>query len=131
MHQEWFDGEWERVGANTVEELFKVWTAYLAVGIEASAGLIIGLAALEAIYKAIALFFVRRKSSDQLKETIRLNFGGWLSIALEFELAADILRTAISPTWTEIGQLGAIVVLRTALNFFLQMEIEKAENRKR
>ena len=71
------------------------------------------------------------KTHNTLKEEIRLNFGGWLSLALEFELAADILRTAISPGWTEIGQLGAIVVLRTALNFFLQMEIEKAAKRKR
>lgn len=114
-----------------MEDLFKLWTAYLAVGIETSAGAIIGLAALEAIYKALTLFFARKRSPDELKEEIRLNFGGWLSLALEFELAADILRTAISPGWTEIGQLGAIAVLRTALNFFLQMEIEKAAKRKR
>jgi uncharacterized membrane protein len=93
-----------------MEDLFKLWTAYLAVGIEASAGLIIGLAALEAIYKALRLFFVRKKLTEELKEEIRLSFGGWLSLALEFELAADILRTAISPGWSEIGQLGAIVV---------------------
>ncbi|MBA3963570.1 MAG: DUF1622 domain-containing protein [Chthoniobacterales bacterium] len=37
------------------------------------------------------------------------------------------LRTAIAPTWNEIGQLAAIVVLRTALNYFLQQEIDKAE----
>jgi uncharacterized membrane protein len=113
-----------------VEDLFKLWTAYLAVGIEASAGVIVGLASFEAIYKALSLFFNRKRSPEELKEEIRLNFGGWLSLALEFELAADILRTAISPGWTEIGQLGAIVVLRTALNFFLQMEIEKAAKRK-
>jgi uncharacterized membrane protein len=42
-----------------------------------------------------------------------LGFGGWLLLGLEFELAADIVRTAIAPTWTEIGQLGAIAVIRT------------------
>lgn len=36
-----------------------------------------------------------------------------LALALEFELAADILRTAIAPTWNEIGQFAAIIVLRT------------------
>ena len=51
-------------------------------------------------------------------------------MALELELGADILRTAVAPTWTEIGQLGAIVVLRTALNFFLQQEIDKAASRR-
>ena len=49
----------------------------------------------------------------------------WLAIALEFELAADILRTAVTPTWTEIEQLAAIATLRTALNYFLAKEIEK------
>jgi uncharacterized membrane protein len=49
-----------------------------------------------------------------------------LAVALEFELAADILRTAIAPTWNEIGQLAAIAALRTLLNYFLQKEIDKA-----
>ncbi len=51
----------------------------------------------------------------------------WLAVALELALGADILRSAVAPTWTEIGQLGAIVVLRTALIVFLQQEIDKAE----
>jgi uncharacterized membrane protein len=57
---------------------------------------------------------------------VRLELGRWLALALEFELAGDILRTAVAPTWNEIGQLAAIIVLRTALNFFLRKEIEKA-----
>jgi uncharacterized membrane protein len=113
-----------------MEDLFKLWTAYLALGVEASAGVIIGLAAVEATYKALMLFFGRRNASEDMKEDIRLQFGRWLSLGLEFELGADILRTAISPTWNEIGQLAAIVVLRTALNFFLQLEIDKAAERK-
>ena len=68
-------------------------------------------------------------SSQMAKEQIRLRLGRWLAVALELELAADILRTAIAPTWNEIGQLAAIVVLRTVLNFFLQKEIDKAEKR--
>jgi uncharacterized membrane protein len=51
------------------------------------------------------------------------------TVALEFELAADVLRTAVAPTWDEIGQLAAIVVLCTLPNFFFQKEIDKAEAR--
>jgi len=47
------------------------------------------------------------------------NFAGWLVLALEFLLAADIMRTAISPTWNEIGQLAAIAAIRTFLNYSL------------
>jgi hypothetical protein len=46
-----------------------------------------------------------------------------LALALEFLLGADILRTAVEPSWDEIGRLAAIAAIRTALNFFLQREI--------
>jgi uncharacterized membrane protein len=108
-----------------MEQLFKQWTFYLASGIEAGAGLVIALAAIEAIARALWVFF-SRKASQNAKEAIRLHLGRWLALALEFEIAADILRTAIAPTWNEIGQLAAIVVLRTVLNYFLQKDIDKA-----
>ncbi|GAA2462917.1 hypothetical protein GCM10010405_54080 [Streptomyces macrosporus] len=40
-----------------------------------------------------------------------------------------MLRTAVAPSFTEIGQLAAIAAIRTALNFFLGREIanERAE----
>ncbi|MBC5805910.1 MAG: hypothetical protein DLM53_03360 [Candidatus Eremiobacter antarcticus] len=111
-----------------MESLFKSITVDLAIIIEAGAAVIIGLAAIEATVRAISLFF-RRVASEQSKEDARLRLGRWLTLALEFELAADILRTAVAPTWNEIGQLGAIIVLRTALNYFLQQEIDKARQR--
>lgn len=110
-----------------VQELFKQWTLWLASGVEASAGLVIALAALQATWRALTLFFRRKlPCPESLKTDIRLSLGRWLALALEFELAADILRTAVAPTWTEIGQLAAIIVLRTALNYFLQREIDQA-----
>lgn len=112
-----------------VEGLFKHWTFVLASGIEASAAVVIGLASLEGVYRALVLFFSRRVAEQDAKEQIRLRLGRWLAVALELELAADILRTAIAPTWNEIGQLAAIVVLRTVLNYFLQEEIDKAAAR--
>lgn len=116
-----------------MEELFKVWTGYLANGVEAGAALIIAFGALQATIRAILLFFRRPVSEfgsqEPQTEKIRLRLGRWLALALEFELAADILRTAIAPTWPEIGQLAAIATIRTALNFFLQQEIDRAVQR--
>jgi len=54
---------------------------------------------------------------------IRLSLARYLALALEFQLGADILGTAIAPTWTQIGQLGAVAVLRTGLNYFLTREM--------
>jgi uncharacterized membrane protein len=53
----------------------------------------------------------------------------WLLLSLEFELGADIIRTAISPTWEQIGQLASIAVIRTFLNYFLEKDIEKYARR--
>lgn len=60
---------------------------------------------------------------------VRLSLGRFLALGLEFQLAGDILRTAVAPTFTEIGQLAAIAAIRTVLNYFLGKEIaeERAE----
>ncbi len=63
------------------------------------AGLLIGLAAVEATVRSLWLFFSRQKPATGT-EGIRLTLGRWLALALEFELAADILRTAIAPPGT-------------------------------
>ncbi len=97
---------------------------YLARGIEFAAALIIGIAAMEATIKALPLF-VRRQAPPTAKTEVRLTLGRWLAVGLEFELAADILRTAVTPSWKDIEQLVAIAALRTALNYFLEREIRQ------
>ena len=57
---------------------------------------------------------------------VRLTLGRYLALALEFQLGADILSTAVAPSWDQIGKLGAIAVIRTALNFFLTRELREA-----
>ncbi|QOC92472.1 DUF1622 domain-containing protein [Micromonospora craniellae] len=58
---------------------------------------------------------------------IRLTLGRFLVLGLEFQLAADILRTALSPTFAQIGQLAAIAAIRTVLNHVLGREIEREQ----
>jgi uncharacterized membrane protein len=55
---------------------------------------------------------------------VRLTLARYLAVALEFQVAADILSTSIAPTWTQIGKLAAIVTIRTGLNYFLSREME-------
>lgn len=116
-------------------ENLKTFTLWFATGSEAAAALIIGLAGIEALLRSL-LEFLRQNvaatpgtSGHNEKERIRLRLGRWLALALEFLVAADILRTAVAPSWDEIGKLAAIVLLRTALNFFLQREIDQAVTR--
>jgi len=63
-----------------------------------------------------------RAGNVRFTET-RFTLARYLALALEFQLAADILETAISPSWQQIGQLAAIATIRTALNYFLTREI--------
>ena len=115
-----------------MEELFKTWSALVALGVEAAAAGIIALAAVEATWQAVRVFVARPTMPDAAKEGVRLRLARWLAVALEFALAADILRTAIAPSWDEIGKLAAIAALRTILNFFLQREIaDEAARRQR
>jgi uncharacterized membrane protein len=92
------------------------------------AALIIGFAAVKAALKTATLFLHQRQSSDG-KEELRLRLGMWLAVALEFELAADILRTAIAPILEQIALLASIAANRAALNYFLQKEIARADKR--
>ena len=66
---------------------------------------------------------VRRTSADFT--STRLILARHLALALEFELGADILGTAVSPNWDQIGKLGAVEVIRTGLNFFLSIEMKR------
>lgn len=56
---------------------------------------------------------------------VRLDLGRMLALGLEFQLASDILRTAVAPTLREIGELAAVAAIRTALNYFLAREIRQ------
>jgi len=81
-----------------MDMVIKAWTLYLASGIEAASAVVIGVAAADAVLRAYALFSRRRVSlSPDEKEAIRLRLGRWLALALEFEVAAYILRTASRP----------------------------------
>src|SRR5436305_14805775 len=100
------------------------------MGVEGAAALVIGLAALQTVIQALSAFLGRTDGRGaEVRDQIRLGLGRWLALGLELELAADILRTAVAPTWNEIGQLAAIIVLRTLLNFFLQKEIDSSARR--
>ena len=74
----------------------------------------------------VVFALVRRALSRQggSFNPIRLAFARYLTLALELQLAADILSTSVAPSWDRIGKLAAIAVIRTALNYFLSKEME-------
>jgi len=66
---------------------------------------------------------VRRRGSSAF-QAVRLTFGSWLAMALEFQLGAEIVATSTSPTGAHLVQLGVVAVIRTLLNVFLARDLE-------
>lgn len=95
---------------------------WLKLFIETTGAIIIGIGVLISIYD-----FIRALIPPQLESynKIRLTLARYLALALEFQLGADILSTAVAPSWDQIGKLGAIAIIRTALNYFLTREMEQ------
>ena len=108
-----------------LEELFKTYAGHVALLLEAVAAIVITVGAARAVIKLLNPTGGDPSKPFRRKKMIWLRFGVWLLLGLEFELAADIVRTAIAPSWTEIGQLGAIAVIRTFLNYFLERDVER------
>jgi uncharacterized membrane protein len=53
----------------------------------------------------------------------RLELARYVALALEFQLAADVVETSVTPDWTRIGHLAAVGAIRTALNYFLSRDM--------
>ena len=67
----------------------------------------------------------RYRGDHPLHTYFRMVFGGWLVVALEFQLAADIVGTMLSPTTAHLIELAAIALIRTFLNYFLNKELKE------
>lgn len=116
-------------GACATEMLLASVVQYMTFFAELCGALVIATAVLRALARFVPHLRRRASPHDAYQDEIRLQLGKSLALALEFELAADILKTAVVPSLAVIGQLAAIVVLRTLLNYFLERELRQAESR--
>ena len=110
-----------------MEDFAKTIAIHLSIITEIIATIVIGWGLVQFIINYLTARFKKNSNIDDT--WIRVKFGSQLTIALELLLAADILVTAVAPTWEEIGKLAAIVAIRTTLNFFLERELKTIKNR--
>jgi len=105
-----------------VEELLVTVVDHLRLVVEAIGAAIVGFGAIATAFRyVLTLVGLRHYSNSE----IRLFLGRYLALGLEFQLGADILGTAVAPTLDDVLLLGAIVVIRTVLNYFLSQELER------
>ena len=106
-----------------LEEALAELAALSALILEAIVALLVMYGAVEAVINLVGRGFGR--FGHQSRRMIWMRFAQWIILALEFALGADIIRTAIAPTWDDVGKLAAIAAIRTFLSFFLERDIEE------
>lgn len=99
-----------------------------ALAVEGAAALLLACAAAFA-FGTIVYLAAARRLHVQAQRAVWLRLARWIVLALEFQLAADLLHTAISRTWADIGQVTALALIRTFLNYTLEADLEKAADR--
>jgi uncharacterized membrane protein len=107
-----------------MEVLLREWASHVALAAELCTVICVAVGGLETIARTLSVLVTRRVAFQQARRAVWTGFAAWIVLALEFALAADIARTAIAPTWDDIGRLAAIAVIRTALNYFLERDLE-------
>ena len=95
---------------------------WLRLAVETTGAVVIGIGVSITLVAFVRALLVRKAADFN---AIRLVLARYLAMALEFQLGADILSTAVAPTWNEIGKLGAVAVIRTTLNYFLSREMQE------
>jgi uncharacterized membrane protein len=109
-----------------MEEIVALIARTAGLLIEGAAVLIVTFGSIDAFVRLLRVVFTPGATHGARKAVWR-RFGMWLLLGLEFELAADIIGSVLSPTWQEVGKLGAIAVIRTFLNYFLEKDLESTE----
>lgn len=111
-----------------MERLFMEYASYVALILEGIAVVLVGLGGVEAALRAARSPWRRLSGtagSLHRDKEIFLRFATALVLGLEFELAADVIRTAIAPSWEDLGKLAAVATIRTTLNYFLERDLER------
>jgi uncharacterized membrane protein len=113
-----------------MEEWLAIITRHAVVVIEAMALVIIIFGTAEAFLKGLPAMFSASAQGLQFRQ-VWMRYARWLIAGLTFQLAADIIATAITPGWEDVGRLAAIAVIRTFLNFFLERDLAEVHEQPR
>jgi uncharacterized membrane protein len=107
-----------------VNEILTAAIGYAVPVIEACGALIIALEVVRTMIGYVANLF--RHDSGHVS-TLRHRLGQSMVMGLEFQVAADILKTALAPSWNDILLLAALIGLRTVLNYLMERELRMIE----
>ena len=104
---------------NILEDKFTILVEYLILFVEFVGVFVVVGAIIKGIIDAI------RKD-----EHMRLNLVEGIALAMSFKIGGELLRTVVVRDWDEILLLGAVILLRAALTFYIQWEIRIEKKKK-
>lgn len=111
-----------------MEEGFGRIAGLVATAIEMTMVLLLVVGAVQALAAIVRLLAGRSSMAPAVREAW-MHYAAWILLALEFALAADLIRTVVAPTWDEVGKLATIAVIRTGLGWFLGRDITEFRER--
>lgn len=111
-----------------MEVIAKNITIYISHALEIISATVIAAALIKLVYDYFQSFLKLKSGLSAMQA--RVTFGSAVSVSLELLLGADVLATAVAPSWDDIGKLAAIATLRTTLNYFLERELKHSKAEK-
>jgi uncharacterized membrane protein len=110
-----------------LREWLVVLSEQAITAIDGIALLVIFFGSVEVLVRAVPLAFGVR--SGWALRDVWLRYARWLVAGLTFQLAADIIETSISTNWETIARVGAVAVIRTFLDYFLDRDVSEIRAR--
>lgn len=111
-----------------MHEWLKLIADFAITGIHALALMLVVFGTLQAFVHSVRAMF-NPSTTGRLFHAAYIQFARWLVAALTFQLAADIIESAFSTSWEEVGRLAVIAAIRTFLNYFLERDLAELERR--
>ncbi|MGA8843652.1 MAG: DUF1622 domain-containing protein [Nitrososphaeraceae archaeon] len=108
-----------------IERFLDPYLSILILIIDIFAGVVIGISAILAFISYLKI--IRKRTHEQInqQESIRLRLARGMLFALDFEIGADILKTVLVPSPTDLAILSVVVAIRIILSWSLSKEIER------
>jgi uncharacterized membrane protein len=109
----------------SLQDLIRLYVSYLTFGIDISAGIVIGISAGIAFVAFLKILHKPIMDQTMEKETIRLRLARGILLALDFEVASDILKSMLIPSVIDLTILAVVVAIRIALSWSLSQEVDR------
>lgn len=89
--------------------------------------LLVGAVKFILLYARIEVLRLAGRQCISSIQRARQLLGGYILVSLEFLIVSDVVTTVVNRTLESLLILGAIIVLRTAIGYFLERELRSDE----